>query len=242
MKLIVTIIGLFAFTNLFSQDFKRIESQFDFGPTMTIPYKKTVETWPGVIDGPQTAYSTNFGYFFEYIICYNISNRIAFYSGLNYNLNQYKIDEKFVFMERKGNLTSSNLYIPAFIRYRLSENIPFLLSAGPYFNLLIHTREKGTLFVDTAEIVYIGEHDPLIELMNPIQKYDDNTTKEYPSFDYGLSAQVDYEFMLNKKIDAIIYSRFNYGIKRKTGSNLVSISTSNYWRNYTLMIGFGIKL
>jgi hypothetical protein len=245
MKLIVTIIGLFAFTNLFSQNFKRIEYQIGFGPTLTIPYKRSVDTYPEAFEsGPQTVYTPNFGYFFEYMMSYNISSRIAFYTGLNYNLNQYNKDDKFelIFMERKGTLTSSNFYIPAFIRCRLSENIPFLLSAGPYFNFLIHAREKGTLFIDSVQTIYFGGLYNLIKSMDPIQKYENNTTEEYRYFDYGLSSQLDYEFKLNKNIDAVIYSRFNYGIKRKTASNFFSQSISTNWRNYTLMIGFGLKL
>lgn len=242
MKLINTIIGLLTFTNIFSQDFKRIESQFDLGTTMTIPYKKTVVTWPGAINGPQTDYNSNFGYFFEYMISYNMTNKIAIYSGLNYNFNRYGIVDKIGFMERKGNLTSSNVYFPVLFRYSFSDKVPLLLFTGPYLNLLINAREKGTLYIDTAEIVYFGEPDPAIESINPIQKYDNNITKEYPHFDFGLSAQLDYEFKLSEKIDGVIYTRFNYGIKRKTESDLVSVSTPTYWRNYTLMIGFGIKL
>ena len=72
--LMILILGLISLGEIKSQDSKRINYQFDFGTTLTIPYKNTIEIWPEIINHPQTDYSSNFGYFLEILISYNTIN------------------------------------------------------------------------------------------------------------------------------------------------------------------------
>ena len=143
----ILILGLLIFDNSFGQDFKKIDYQFDFGTTLTIPYKKSIEIWPEFDGHPKTDYSSAFGYYFELMISYHFNSKIAINSGFNYNYNTLKINDKIGLTENKGSLTSSYLNLPILVKYRLSNNIPISISAGPYLGLMISANEKGTSYL-----------------------------------------------------------------------------------------------
>ena len=237
----ILILGLISFGEIYSQDFKKINYQLDFGTTLTIPYKNTIEIWPEFEGHPQTDYSTNFGYFLEALISYNLNSKYSISTGLNYNLTSLKINDKIGLTENKGNLTNSFLTLPVLIKYRLSDKIPITISAGPYLGLLISANEKGTSYIDTAGFIF-ADPDPILESIEPIQKYDTDIKKDYTSIDYGISIQLDYEIKLSQGLKGVILTRFNYGLKDVLTNDLVNNSSANDWKNYNFMIGFGLKL
>ncbi len=234
MKHFITILGIFTLTSIFGQDLKKIDYQIDFGTTLTIPYKKTIEIWPEVVGHPITDYSSDFGYFFEFMISYNISKKLEINSGLLYNHYKFKINDKVALTESKGDLISSYLHLPILIKYKLSENVPISFSSGPYLGLLIKANEKGTSYIDTAGFIFT---DPEPIIIEPIQKYDNDIKKNYKKFDFGLSIQLDYEIKINNKISGVIFSRFNYGL-----IDVLKNNNAYKWKNYDLIIGFGIKI
>ena len=238
--LMILILGLISLGEIYSQDFKKINYQLDFGTTLTIPYKKTIEIWPDFAGYPQTDYSTNFGYFLEALISYNLNSKYSISTGLNCNLTSLKINDKIGLIESKGNLTNSYLTFPVLIKFRLSDKKPITISAGLYLGLLISANEKGTSYLDTAGLVF-AEPDPIIQI-EPTQKYDTDIKKDYTSIDYGLSIQLDYEISLSRGLKGVILSRFNYGLKDVLTNDLINNSLAKDWKNYNLMIGFGLKL
>lgn len=240
MKHIFIVLGILIVTNIFGQDFKKFDYQFDIGTTLTIPYKKTIEIWPEVDRHPQTNYSSDFGYFLECMISYNFNKKVAINSGLNYNYSSLGINDKLGFYESKGNLTSSYLHLPILFKYHVYDKIT--ISAGPYLGLLISANESGTTYIDTTGFVAFGIHDPILDAIEPIQKYDKNIKNDYTAFDFGLSGQVDYELALGEKLIGVIFSRFNYGLKNVMTNDLANNNTATEWRNYNFMIGIGIKL
>lgn len=151
-----------------------------------------------------------------------------------------KINDKIGLIENKGNLTNSYLTFPVLIKHRLSDKIPITISAGPYLGVLISANEKGTSYLDTAGLVF-AEPEAVIQI-EPTQKYDTDIKKDYTSIDYGLSIQLDYEISLSRGLKGVILSRFNYGLKDILSNDLVNNSSANDWKNYNLMIGFGLKL
>jgi hypothetical protein len=240
MKHIFTVLGILIATTIFGQDFKKFDYQFDIGTTLTIPYKKTIEIWPEADRHPETNYSSDFGYFLECMISYNFNKKVAITSGLNFNYSSLEINDKLGFYESKGNLTSSYLHLPILVKYRLHDKIS--ISAGPYLGLLLSANEKGTAYIDTTGFAP-WTPDPAIETIELTQKYDNDIKKNYSSIDYGLSIQFDYEIKLSKGLNGIILTRFNYGLKDVITKYLVNVhSSASDWKNYNLIIGFGLKL
>jgi hypothetical protein len=243
--LMILIFGLISLGEIYSQDFKKVNYQLDFGTTLTIHYKKTIEIWPEFEGYPQTDYSTNFGYFLEALISYDLNSKFSISTGLNYNLTSLKINGKISLFENKGNLTNSYLSFPVLIKFRLSDLLPITISAGPYLGLLISANEKGTSYIDTSGFI-IAEPDPEfpsdpVFQLEPKKKYDSDIKKDYTSIDYGLSIQLDYEINLSHGLKGVILTRFNYGLKDVLTNDLVNNSSANDWKNYNLMIGFGLK-
>ena len=239
--LFILISGLISFGDIYAQDLNQINYQLDFGTTLTIPYKNTIEIWPEINDHPQTNYNYDFGYFIEFFISNNLSAKYEISTGFNYTYNSLNIEENIGVVENKGILTSSYLKIPVLFKYRLSDKLPISLSAGPYFSLLVNANEIGTTYIDTSELIY-EEPDPVIESINSVQKYDNDIKKNYTSIDYGFSIQFDYEIPISKKLNGVILSRFNYGLKDIIINELENKNLANDWKNCYINIGFGLKL
>ncbi|MFA6402495.1 MAG: porin family protein [Salinivirgaceae bacterium] len=244
MKQIITIVILafISLVNTIAQDFKRIDYLFDFGTTLSIPYKKTIEIWPDFDGHPQTDYSTNFGYFLEFMVSYNLNTNYAIGTGLNYNYGSLKVDNKITLFENKGNLTNSYLTLPLLIKYRLTDKIPISLSVGTYLSVLMGAHEKGTTYIDTAGIKFSDPNDPVLMEIEPEQKYNTDIKQDYSSMDYGLLIQLEYEFELKKGLKGIILSRFNYGLKNVITNDMLNYSIATEWKNYNMLIGFGVRL
>ncbi|TCO09636.1 outer membrane protein with beta-barrel domain [Natronoflexus pectinivorans] len=237
----ILILGLFTIGEISAQDFKRINYQLDFGTTLTIPYKSTIEIWPEIDKHPHTDYSPNFGYFLEVMISYNLNRKYSINTGLNYNYTALGISDKIGLFENKGNLTNSYLTFPVLIKCRLSNKLPISISTGPYLSLLISANEKGTTYIDTAGFIF-DDPDPLLESIEPIQKYNTDVKKNYSAIDYGISLQLDYDIKLSQRLNGVVLTRFNYGLKNVLTNDLVNNSSANDWKNYNFMIGFGVKL
>ncbi|WP_289056234.1 porin family protein, partial [Carboxylicivirga marina] len=223
-----------------AQDLKKTNIQFDFGTTITIPYKGMVEMNPELIEHAKTEYSADFGFFLEFLISYNLNSKCAISTGLNYNYTSYKIYDQIGLFENKGNLTNSNISIPILFKYKPIERLPLSISAGPYLGFLINANEKGTSIIDTTGLVFL-QPDPVFDF-GISQEYESDILNDYTSFDYGLSIQFDYEIKISQTLNGIMLTRFNYGLKNVLTNDLANKSSANTWKNYNLMIGFGLKL
>lgn len=244
MKKILTILilGQLTLSNAFAQDLKKIDYQIDIGTTLTIPYKKTSEKWPEIEGHPQTDYSSNIGYFLEFLISYNLNSTYSIGTGLNYNYNSLKVSDKIGLFENKGNITSSNLTLPIIFKYRISEKIPLSISAGTYASFLIGSNDKGTAYYDTTGIIFTDPNgDPLIPDIETEIEYDNNIKGDYTSMDFGLLFQLDYDFEIKTGLNGVIISRFNYGLINVVSDDLDNYNSASDWKNYNLLIGFGIK-
>lgn len=239
--LIILILGLISCGDILAQDLKKFNYQLDLGTTLTIPFKNTIEIWPDTDNPPQTNYRSNLGYFFEFLVSYNLNKKYAISTGLNYNYNSLKIDNTIGLIEDKGNLTTSYFTLPVLCRYRFSDKIPLSISVGPYLGFLVIAKENGISYIDTARFVPV-KPDPVLDSIEPRQKYNNDISKDYTSIDIGLSVQCDYEIKLSKRLTGIILTRFNYGFKDVITNDMVNNNLANDWRNYNFMIGFGIKL
>lgn len=58
----------------------------------------------------------------------------------------------------------------------------------------------------------------------------------------GASLQLEYEVKLSQSIHGVILTRFNYGIKNVLTNDLMNNSSAKEWKNYNVMVGFGLKL
>lgn len=239
MRYFFTIILCFVAVNIFGQELKKTQFQFSVGTAITIPYKITIEIWPEVEGHPGTDYGSNFGFFSEFIFQFNIDDKISINPGLNFIYSKLKINDKIGFVESEGNISSSCLQFPVLLKYHLSEKLPISISAGPYLGLLLSANEKGTLTIDT-EIT--GSADPIIYLLEPGLEYNNNIKKDYTLIDLGLSIQIDYETRINNKLAGVIITRFNYGLMDVMSNEIVNKNTANDWKNYSLMIGFGLGI
>lgn len=242
---LIIIIGIISLGDIYAQGIKQISYQLDFGPTVTIPYKKTVEIMPEFDGHPTTNYTSDFGYFVEFLVSYNLTRKYSIQTGLNYNYTSLKISDNAGLIENKGNLTNSYFSLPILFKYRLSEKIPFSISTGPYIAYLVKANEKGTTYTDTTGFIS-ADHDqvidPTIQQIDPVSKYYTDIKKDYTAVDYGLSLQLDYEINRNKLLNGVIITRFNYGLKNVLTNNLQNNSSANDWKNYHIMFGFGFKL
>jgi Outer membrane protein beta-barrel domain len=236
MRQLITLLGLFYLTNIFGQEFKKINYQIDIGTTLTVPYKKTIEVMTEYEGHPVTDYSSNMGYFFEFLISYNINTKFSIESGLNYNYSKLKINSSIGFTDNKGHLTSSYIGLPIMIKYRALDYLS--IACGPYFGLLLSVKEKGTSYIDTSAFIYPGgDLDPGFQIIEPVQGYNNDITERYKDFDFGLSGQVTYDIKLGDKLTGLIFTRFNYGL-----INCIVDDINYKWKNYNLIIGLGIKI
>jgi len=231
MKKSILILVFFAVTNLFGQEAKRFDYQVSCGTTVSMPYPKIFELWK--FEGsPIIEYSSDFGYFCEFLVSYHINSKLTVNMGLNYNYNRVKVNFISEVFKDIGNRTNSYVSLPVFMSYRI-DKIPLSFSVGTYLGLLTNANEKGTISIDTAKVVLPDGSSFELE---PIEKYDRNIKDVYDKFDFGISSQVDYQLKISEKLNGVIFTRFNYGLK-----NVIADKNAWAWKNYNLMIGLGIK-
>ncbi|MCK9207958.1 MAG: PorT family protein [Salinivirgaceae bacterium] len=236
MKHILLIITFISVTSLFGQDFKKVDYQFDFGTSMTIPYKKSIERFPN-IDNPKTDYSSSFGYFFEFIGTYNLNSTFSIYSGINYQATRLGINDMVGAITNTGYIATSYLNIPIFFKYHVLSSLS--ISAGSYIGVLISAKEKGTTYIDLS---VLDPSDPILETIDPTQDYNNNISRDYKKYDFGLSSQLDYEIGLSDKLSGIIFTRLNYGLINVITNDISTYNSAKDWKNINLLLGIGIKI
>ena len=243
MKQILTILilGVIAIGNVYSQEIKKFNYQLDLGTTLSVPYKKTIEIWPEIEGHPQTDYGSSFGYFCELLVSYNITQKFFIQTGLNYNLNRIDINDKIGLIENKGKISTSYLNIPLYFGLKPIDDLPISVSFGPYVGFILTAKEKGTSYIDTAGFVSM-EPDPVLQSIEPKQDYDTDIKGDYNPIDFGLSLQLDYELKLSENLRGVILTRFNYGLTNVLTNDLINNNSANDWKNYSLLVGFGLKL
>ncbi|MBS2101027.1 porin family protein [Carboxylicivirga linearis] len=235
--LILQILGLISLGKTYSQDCKKINYQFDFGTTLSIPYENTIEYSTNFDFHPQTNYNSEIGYFLEFLVSCNLNNKYGISTGVNYSYSSLGIIDKIGRFENKGSLSASYVNIPVLFNYRITDKIPISISAGPYIGFIIDAVEKGTSYIDTTGIITM---EP--EIFETKYNYDTNIKEDYTSIDYGLLLQLDYEVNLTKGLNGVILTRFNYGLKNVLTNDLSNKSSAHEWKNYSIQIGLGLKL
>ncbi|HAN77564.1 MAG TPA: hypothetical protein DCQ31_07225 [Bacteroidales bacterium] len=244
LLVIALIIALGHFEN-YGQENKKFSYQFNVGTSVTIPYEKNIEFvfFQPIKGSNKTDYETNLGYYAEILALYNINNKFSITSGLTYNHTSYKIKDGYVSQWSEGYLNNSYLNVPLLFNYRPSENDSFSVSVGPYFGFILFAQEKGTLYLDTSELIVVDRNDPLLQ---PEQKYKNDIVKDYYSIDYGILLQLSQEFRLSKEISVVIITRLNYGLRNIISSNVDTRETMHSaaveWKNYNVLLGLGIKI
>jgi hypothetical protein len=226
MKSICFLLGIFVLNSICGQEIKKVFYQINVGTSLTIPYKSKIDVFPDIADHPVYDYKPNIGYFGGVQIGYNFNDKVALFVGIDFTHSRLKIDSKTGITEIKGNINSSYLDFPLYLEYQLFENIPLKIGFGTYFSVLLNAKEKGTLYVKDSPISY-----------STSQPCNNDIKNRYKKGDFGIIGRVAYDFRLANKINALIYSKLNYGIVD------VLKNQDNYkWKNYNLLIGIGIKI
>jgi len=248
MKKIILFIIIIFFVNIknFAQEEKRLSYQIDLGTSIALPYKQMIYTYKTHtmdMTTPYTEYKSDYGYYAEGLIKYNLINKFSITTGFNYKYISYKIKDVWGLNISEGNINNSTLSIPFLLNYKLSDKIPLSVSAGPYIEFVINAQELGVTHIDTSYITVIDPNDPMFK----DQDYNNNITKDYKMMSIGFSTQLEYELKFSKKISGILLSRFNYGLSNvliiddeqnhKTAKN-----SANIWKNYNILIGVGIRI
>ncbi len=190
---------------------------------------------------PETDYRYSVGYFFELSVSYRYDERVGFFAGLNYNYTTLGITDRCGLEESEGDISTSYLNFPVFMKYTFSENSPVSLAIGPYVGFRLHANEKGITTLDTAAIVMVDEPDPSLSFIKPTQPYDNDIKENYTTLDFGLSAQLNYNFDITDKLSLVLFTRFNLGLADIITTDIIVKSTADTWKNYNLMIGLGFE-
>lgn len=238
MKYLFLFICIIISLNGFTQKTKKVTYQIGGGATISIPYKKTIQQTNNLNRSNSKEYSSNYNYFFEFMINYNFYRNLSILQGLNFHRN--KFDIKFNYYDPmfrntvpgKGILINSFFQVPILLNYRITEN--FSLSAGPYMSLTFLSHEEGHVYLTLYDSLYTA-----IDSIKIDYKHGLDTKSQF--FDLGLTAQMDYKLIYSKGFSVIAFSRFNYGLVDQY-INEEKDNFSNWtWRNINLMIGIGLR-
>jgi hypothetical protein len=240
MKQTVLVLGLLINANIFSQEVSKIDYQLNFGTIITIPYKKNVDKLVEYVGHPKTEYNSGFGFFSECSINYRLNKNFFLNPGINYNLSILNYKSKIGISVNKGDLTSSYIGIPILVKYKISDNVPVFLIAGPYFGFLINAKAKGTEYADTSLLI-MTKPDSATAIIRKPWNYNQSIKEDYKTFDIGVSIQIDYNLKVSEKFNGVIFTRFNYGVKNIMKNDFVNMSAGGDWKNYSLMIGLGLN-
>ena len=245
-KILIAILTVFVLSSYAKdKENNKFNFQFDLGTNISIPYKNKVlaptTLLPTENNGCyKTVYNSSFGYYLEVLTSYQLSDKFSISSGINYNYTSIKITDEEGLSVSKGNLTHSYMNIPLIIRYKIMNNIPLYISTGGYLGFMVNAKEKGTTYLDTARIVVVDPNDPLLQAE---QNYNNDITSDFKNLDFGLLFQLEYEIKFSEKITGVFLSRFNYGLQEVILTQKEIKHSSAYeWKNYGILIGFGIKL
>ncbi len=178
---------------------------------------------------PLTDYAADLGYFFEFVLSFHIDSRKSILTGLNYSHYSTKINDRNRLFEHRGTITNSYITLPLLFKYRLSEKVPVAIAFGPYFSYLVGAKEIGSSHFDSSALVP-EVPDPIFESLDTKQKYNRHVKKSYSSIDYGLAVQLDYEIGVWNKYNAVLLTRFNYGLKDVVTNNLGTNNSASYWK------------
>ncbi len=127
---------------MLAQDQKKMAGQINFGTTLTVPYKKTISVWSELENHPETNFSADWGYFFEFVWSVPINSCNSILTGLNYSYFSTKVNDRNCPFEHRGIISNSYITLPLLFKHRLSEKIPVSIASGPYFSFLVDAKEK----------------------------------------------------------------------------------------------------
>ena len=211
------IIMILIIVSVKGQTNKKINYQINFGTCISLPYKYKIE-----IPKYDMAFNSNpsFGYFTEILVGFNFNNQFSIFTGVNYLQSNLNINNNFFDLKIKGKRKSSSLVFPLVAKYQFSKKLPVIVGFGTYFSKILTIEEKGTSLVN-----------------NMISSHDLDIKERYKSYDFGISGQVDFDLRISDKVMCVLFSKFNYGL-----INVMEFSSWDKWRNYNMLLGFGIKI
>jgi len=189
---------------------------------------------------PITTFRSDFGFFIDALVDYKFSNKFSLTSGFGYLYNSLKLNDKIGYQESNGRIKYSNFNVPLLFKCSLIKKIPLSFGVGIYAAYKISVKEKGTTIIDTSKLVGIdSEGNPIHGYylgIEPVRYYNNDLTMYYKKVDFGLIAQIDYDFRLTEKLSCFVLTRFNLGL-----TNTFNYDNAYTWRDYNFQIGLGFK-
>jgi len=235
MRNILLLVMVLLSINVSSQDFKKVNYQINAGTSLSIPDASPVFE---EFEDAERNYSAAFGYYVNFLVSYNFTDKASFSSGLIYNSLNTKIDDELGIASYNTNWYLHYLNIPLMFDYNLAKH--FTLSGGAYGGFLISAREKGKVYFDAEDVFFPdGKEDSAIPEFYETS-IDESNKEIFKNYDFGLSAKVAYSIQLSAKYQGIISTQLNYGLMNAF-STTETVRTDWRWRNINLMIGFGIQ-
>jgi hypothetical protein len=128
--------------------------------------------------------------------------------------------------------------MPISAKYRFTSKSPVSFAFGPHISYLIQAKEIGSSSIDTTRLS-MPENETIS--LEPYEYFNRDVTDRYKRIDFGISAQIDYQFFINSKINCLAFARFNCGLRDVMTDAILTYLLSNDWRNYSLLIGMGIS-
>lgn len=249
MKLKIVVLYFITILPAYGQLTSRTDFLFQIGTNLSVPNLD----WD--VSNYVVQNEPSFGYQLEFMISPKSKSKSSVAFGINYSHYNLKVFEKYLFLYGYNNqlfrgkkYTNTKLYInlPIVYSYRLSEKIPFSLSAGAYVGLLMESKNKGNYYsnYDSGFIEFITypPDDELINLPGDVEyigmEYEEFNTEDLERIDYGILLQTDYEYKIKPRIKGTIFLRFNLGL-RDVG--VTKYNNYNKYKNYYLQFGFGFK-
>jgi len=232
--LILLIVCCFSSFNLFGQSKNPLSYQLNVAANITIPAKRTIEIWPEIEGHPVSEYSQSTGGFIELSINYAINEEISFNPGIYLSDNLISESYTSLIENRVSNIRLTYTGISALLEYKPDKDKKLSIGIGPYVSYLILANEKGVVTIDSSQLLLQTYPDPEISLK---EDYEKKLTNNYKNYDVGLSLNIDYSALEKDKFTAFLFARFNYGLL-----DIQKFESENRWNNYTVQIGFGVRL
>lgn len=179
-----------------------------------------------------TSYSGHWGYLFEAGYNSNIISNFSLFFGVNYNANRYKVGYEYEYFRYDGIMYSSYVNIPFLVNYKIQQ---FSVSTGVFLGMRISTFERLELV--TKEGFTLINSSPY----HLIKDYKIIHDKNYVKSNYGLILQADYEYQLNQKLSAVVFSRFTYGFKNTIKEHHY-INYNRKWNTCDVALGLGLRI
>ena len=155
--------------------------------------------------------------------------------GINYNANRYKVKHEYEYFRYDGIMYSSYVNIPLLLNYKIPTTQQFSVSAGIFLGYRVSTFDRFELVTKEGFSLLNSNPNYLIN------EYKVTHPRRFEKENYGLILQADYEYKLNQRLSAVVFGRFNYGLKN-TIKKLRYEYNNRIWKTYDIALGFGLNI